>query len=84
MLAKFSVCLTSPNPIFATPAARSNRLFIAQFAIDPFFSPAMTSGFVSTKELNEEKAARQEEWEKVRKPTDAVCMFKLSKTETKL
>uniref|UniRef100_A0A1I7TTH7 Nefa_Nip30_N domain-containing protein n=1 Tax=Caenorhabditis tropicalis TaxID=1561998 RepID=A0A1I7TTH7_9PELO len=32
----------------------------------------MTSGFVSTSELDKEKEARQEAWEKVRKPTDAV------------
>ncbi|CAI2302244.1 unnamed protein product [Caenorhabditis sp. 36 PRJEB53466] len=30
----------------------------------------MTSGFVSTKELTEEKKACQDAWEKVRKPTD--------------
>ncbi|KAF1770511.1 hypothetical protein GCK72_002330 [Caenorhabditis remanei] len=32
----------------------------------------MTSGFVSTSELDQEKSSRQEAWEKVRKPTDAV------------
>ncbi|EFP01511.1 hypothetical protein CRE_24045 [Caenorhabditis remanei] len=31
----------------------------------------MTSGFVSTSELDQEKSSRQEAWEKVRKPTDA-------------
>lgn len=31
----------------------------------------MTSGFVSTTELDDEKQARQEAWEKARKPTDA-------------
>uniref|UniRef100_A0A8R1DXG9 FAM192A_Fyv6_N domain-containing protein n=2 Tax=Caenorhabditis japonica TaxID=281687 RepID=A0A8R1DXG9_CAEJA len=31
----------------------------------------MTSGFVTTKELGDEKQARQEAWEKARKPTDA-------------
>ena len=35
----------------------------------------MTSGFVSTSELDQEKSSRQEAWEKVRKPTDAVCKF---------
>lgn len=33
----------------------------------------MSSGFVSTSELDEEKKARQEAWEKIRKPTDATC-----------
>ncbi|CAP31198.1 Protein CBG12233 [Caenorhabditis briggsae] len=32
----------------------------------------MTSGFVSTTELDEEKKARQEAWEKARKPTDTI------------
>lgn len=32
----------------------------------------MTSGFVSTTELDQEKQSRQEAWEKVRKPTDTI------------
>ncbi|CAL2029283.1 unnamed protein product [Caenorhabditis brenneri] len=32
----------------------------------------MTSGFVSTSELDQEKQSRQDAWEKVRKPTDAI------------
>ncbi|CAB02762.1 FAM192A/Fyv6 N-terminal domain-containing protein [Caenorhabditis elegans] len=34
----------------------------------------MSSGFVSTSELDEEKKARQEAWEKIRKPTDATLV----------
>ena len=35
-----------------------------------FHSDAMSSGFVTEKEIDEQKKARQEEWERVRKPDD--------------